>query len=73
LRLYFVCPLTGTGFWESRWELQGRLRVEADASGGRRVAGSVEVNCPVCKDRHEYRVEDLVCPLSRVEPESEFN
>ena len=65
MELYFVCPVTGKGYWSENWHIVGQLVTEEDADGGRKLSGMVMLACPHCAGAHPYRVEELACPLSQ--------
>lgn len=64
MELHFTCPVHHRHFISADWEIIGRLRVEEDASGQRRLAGEVRVFCPHCGERHVFAPDKLACPLT---------
>jgi len=65
--LYFICPIKNQGFWSAAWRPKGRLQVLEDGAGGRRLAGLVEVDCPLCGRKHDFKPEEIACPLTAPE------
>ena len=71
MKLHFTCPKEKVTFASDKYSLYKGHRVVVDEAGVRELLGTVSLNsaCPVCGERHEYEVKEVVCPLSGEENE----
>lgn len=66
MKLYFTCPVKKATFASEDYSLQKGHRIVADGTGVKQLQGIVCLNsgCPLCGQKHQYDVKDVLCPLT---------
>lgn len=69
MKLYFKCPVKDEIFGSNDYFLHKDHRIVEVGEGDRQLAGMVSLNsgCPVCGQRHSYKVKDVMCSLAKGE------
>ncbi len=67
MKLYFTCPIKKETFASNDYSLHPGHSIVLDDQGGKELQGTVSLNaaCPLCGQKHQYAVKDVLCPLSR--------
>ena len=67
MKLYFTCPKAKKTFSSDDYSLHQGHRIVEDEEGAKELQGTVSLNagCPLCGQKHQYSVKDVICPLSR--------
>jgi hypothetical protein len=67
MKLYFTCPIKKETFASDDYSLHPGHSIVKDDQGGKELQGTVSLNaaCPLCGQKHQYAVKDVLCPLSR--------
>ncbi len=66
MKLYFTCPNENAVFDSVDYSLQKGHRVVVGGAGRKELQGTVSLNsgCPLCGDKHEYDVGEVMCSLN---------
>ena len=66
MKLYLTCPTTKETFSSDDYFLHKGHRIVEDEEGVKELQGTVSLNseCPLCGQKHQYSVKDISCPLS---------
>lgn len=67
MKLYFTCPIVKEDFASDDYSLQEGHRIAEDEHGGKKLLGIVSLYsaCPLCGQKHQYEVKNVMCPISR--------
>ena len=65
MKLSFVCPREKGVFETAAFTVRDNRGVVTDAAGNKTLDAKVALDtpCPLCGERHEYRVDELSCPF----------
>jgi len=66
MKLYFLCPVNDIVFGSDDYSLLRDFKVVQDGENQRELKGIVVLNgdCPLCGQKHQYQVKDVICSLS---------
>jgi len=66
MKLYFTCPIKKITFATDDYALRPGHRIVEDGTGAKELQGTVTLNsgCPLCGQKHQYDVQDVLCPLT---------
>ena len=67
MKLYFTCSKTKETFSSNDYSLHQGHSIVENEEGVKELQGTVSLNagCPLCGQKHQYSVKDVICPLSR--------
>lgn len=66
MKLYFTCPTVNASFASDNYALLQGYCVVDKGTGDKELQGKVNLNaaCPLCGQKHQYNVKDVLCPLT---------
>lgn len=66
MKLYFTCPVRDKVFGCDDYSLKKDYTIVDNGESQRELKGIVILNgvCPMCGQKHQYQVKDVICPLS---------
>ena len=66
MKLFFTCPVSDKVFGSDDYSLLKDYNIVENGESQKELKGIVVLNgdCPVCGQKHQYEVKDVICPLS---------
>ena len=66
MEFLFSCPNTGKTFSTDAFSIMDGHQVTTDDQGQKKFQATIRLHepCPICKERHEYNADEMICPFT---------